>query len=152
MEMRDGWVLEVDIRTYFDSIDRKQLCEVLRQRIGDGVVLRLIGKWLNAGVMERGEIRYPEAGTPQGGVISPMLANIFLHTVLDVWFESQVKPVLRGRAVLVRFADDFVIAFEREDDARRVHEVLPKRFGARAATPGPTRLENPNSNHGADDG
>ncbi len=128
MDMRGGWVLEVDIRTYFDSIDHKQLREVLRQRIGDGVVLRLIGKWLNAGVMERGEVKFPESGTPQGGVISPMLANIFLHTVLDVWFESQVKPVLRGRAELVRFADDFVMAFEREDDARRVHEVLPKRF------------------------
>jgi len=106
MGMGGGWVLEVDVRKYFDSIDHEQLRQVLRQRIGDGVVLRLIGKWLNAGVMERGEVSYPESGTPQGGVISPMLANVFLHTVLDVWFESEVKPRLRGRAELVRFADD----------------------------------------------
>jgi len=128
MEMGGGWVVEVDVRRYFDTIDHEHLRTVLHQRIGDGVVLRLIGKWLNAGVMERGQLSYPEAGTPQGGVISPMLANVFLHEVLDKWFESEVKPRLRGRAVLVRFADDFVIAFEREDDARRVHEVLPKRF------------------------
>lgn len=142
MEMGGGWVLEADIQKYFDSIDHGQLCEVLRQRIGDGVVLRLIGKWLNAGVMERGELNYPEAGTPQGGVISPMLANIFLHTVLDVWFENEVKPRLRGRAVLVRFADDFVLAFEREDDARRVQDVLPKRLGKYGLTlhPEKTRL------------
>lgn len=128
MEMGGGWVLEVDIRKYFDTIDRVQLRTILRQRIADGVVLRLLGKWLRAGVMERGELTYPESGTPQGGVISPMLANIYLHTVLDTWFESEVKPRLRGRAELVRFADDFVIVFEREDDARRVYGVLPKRF------------------------
>jgi group II intron reverse transcriptase/maturase len=128
MEIGGGWVLEVDVRKYFDSIDHEQLRAVLRQRIGDGVVLRLIGKWLNAGVMERGELSYPEAGTPQGGVISPMLANVFLHTVLDEWFVNEVQPQLRRGAVLVRFADDFVIAFECEDDARRVHEMLLKRF------------------------
>lgn len=142
MDMGGGWVLEVDVRKYFDSIDHGSLREVLRQRIGDGVVLRLIGKWLNAGVMERGELSYPETGTPQGGVISPMLANIFLHTVLDVWLESEVKPRLRGRAELVRFADDFVIAFAREDDARRVYSVLPKRFEKYGLTlhPQKTRL------------
>ena len=94
----------------------------------DGVVLRLIGKWLNAGVMEDGELSYPESGTPQGGVISPILANVYLHVVLDMWFEREVKPKLGGKAKLVRFADDFVIAFEQENDARRVYEVLPKRF------------------------
>jgi RNA-directed DNA polymerase len=142
MEMGGGWALEVDIRKYFDTIDHEHLRTVLCQRIGDGVVLRLIGKWLNAGVTERGELSYPEAGTPQGGVISPMLANIFLHSVLDTWFESEVKPRLRGRAELVRFADDFVIAFECEDDARRVHEVLPKRFEKYGLTlhPDKTRL------------
>jgi len=142
MEMGGGWALEVDIRKYFDTIGHEHLRSVLHQRIGDGVVLRLIGKWLNAGVMERGELSYPETGTPQGGVISPMLANIFLHTVLDTWFENEVKPRLRGRAVLVRFADDFVIAFEREDDARRVHDVLPKRFEKYGLTlhPEKTRL------------
>jgi len=128
MEMGGGWVVEVDVRKYFDSIPHEQLRAVLHQRIGDGVLLRLIGKWLNAGVMERGEVSYPESGTPQGGVISPMLGNIFLHTVLDTWFETQAKPRLRGRAELVRFADDVVIAFELEDDARRVFEVIPKRF------------------------
>ena len=142
MEMGGGWALEVDIRKYFDTIDHEQLRAVLRQRIGDGVVLRLIGKWLNAGVMEEGELSYPDTGTPQGGVISPMLANIFLHTVLDTWFEGEVKPRLRGKAELVRFADDFVIAFEREDDARRVQQVLPKRFGKYGLTlhPEKTRL------------
>jgi retron-type reverse transcriptase len=93
------------------------------------VLHRLIGKWLNAGVMEEGRVYRPEAGTPQGGVISPLLANIYLHEVLDEWFAREVKPRLRGRAHLVRYADDFVIAFEQEDDARRVMDVLPKRFG-----------------------
>lgn len=128
MEMGGGWVLEVDIRNYFGTIDHAHLREALHQRIGDGVVLRLIGKWLNAGVMEDGELSYPGSGTPQGGVISPLLSNVYLHVVLDTWFESEVKPRLRGRARLVRFADDFVIAFELEDDARRVYSVLPKRF------------------------
>ncbi len=128
MEMGGGWVLEVDIRNYFDSIDHEHLRSALQQRIGDGVVLRLIGKWLNAGVMEEGQLSYPESGTPQGGVISPMLSNVYLHVVLDTWFENEVRPRLRGRAKLVRFADDFVVAFEREDDARRVYDVLPKRF------------------------
>jgi group II intron reverse transcriptase/maturase len=128
MEMGGGWVIEVDIRKYFDSIDHRHLREALGQRIGDGVVLRLIGKWLNAGVMEEGQLSYPESGTPQGGVISPLLANVYLHAVLDTWFERDVKPKLGGKAKLVRFADDFVIAFAQESDARRVYEVLPKRF------------------------
>jgi group II intron reverse transcriptase/maturase len=123
-----GWVIEIDIRKYFDSIDHERLREVLHQRVRDGVILRLIGKWLNAGVMEGGALRRSEAGTPQGGVISPLLANIFLHTVLDVWFEREVKPRLRGRATLVRYADDAVMLFEFEDDASRVMDVLPKRF------------------------
>lgn len=128
MEMGGGWVIEVDIRNYFGAIDHQHLREALGQRIGDGVVLRLIGKWLNAGVMEDGELSYPESGTPQGGVISPILANVYLHVVLDTWFEREVKAKLGGKAKLVRFADDFVIAFEKENDARRVYEVLPKRF------------------------
>lgn len=128
MEMGGGWVIEVDIRKYFDSIDHQHLRAALGQRIGDGVVLRLIGKWLNAGVMEEGQLSYPESGTPQGGVISPLLANVYLHAVLDTWFERDVKPKLGGKAKLVRFADDFVIAFAQESDARRVYEVLPKRF------------------------
>ncbi len=128
MRMRGGWLLEVDIASYFDAIDRKKLQEILRQRVRDGVLLRLIGKWLRAGVMEQGCVYHPETGTPQGGVISPLLANIYLHEVLDVWFETKVRPRLRGRAFLVRFADDFTILFEHESDARRMMDVLPKRF------------------------
>jgi len=137
-----GWVIELDIRKYFDSIDHERLREVLHQRVRDGVIVRLIGKWLNAGVMEAGALRRDDAGTPQGGVISPLLANIFLHEVLDVWFDQQVKPHLRGRATLVRYADDAVVLFECEDDARRVMEVLPKRFERYGLTlhPEKTRL------------
>jgi group II intron reverse transcriptase/maturase len=123
-----GWIIELDIQKYFDSIDHERLREVLHQRVRDGVILRLLGKWLNAGVMEDGALTRSGAGTPQGGVISPLLANIFLHEVLDVWFEQQVKPRLSGRAKLVRYADDAVVLFEHEDDARRVMAVLPKRF------------------------
>jgi len=97
--------------------------------VGDGVVLRLIGKWLNAGVLEDGAVTHPSAGTPQGGVISPLLANVYLHYVVDEWFEREVQPRLHGRSVLVRYADDLVMGFAREEDARRVLAVLPKRFG-----------------------
>jgi len=137
-----GWVIELDIRKYFESIDHERLREVLHQRVRDGVIVRLIGKWLKAGVMEDGAFRYSKTGTPQGGVISPVLANIFLHTVLDVWFEQEVKPRLRGRAKLIRYADDAVMLFELEDDARRVMDVLPKRFERYGLTlhPDKTRL------------
>ena len=140
--MEGGWVIELDIQKYFDSIDHGRLREVLHQRVRDGVILRLLGKWLNAGVMEDGALKKSEAGTPQGGVISPLLANIFLHEVLDTWWEQQVKPRLRGRAKLVRYADDAVVLIEHEDDARRVMEVLPKRFERYGLTlhPDKTRL------------
>ena len=128
MGLRGGWVLEVDVRKFFDTLDHQRLREIVAQRVGDGVVLRLIGKWLQAGVMENGQLSWPDAGTPQGGVISPLLANVFLHAVLDEWFEKTVKPRLRGRAFLVRFADDFVIGLASEEDARRVFGVLPLRF------------------------
>ena len=128
MSMNGGWVLEVDIRKFFDTVDHAKLGELMRQRVRDGVLLRLIGKWLNAGVLEDGRVHYPDAGTPQGGVISPLLANIYLHTVVDQWFVRDVLPRLRGRAALVRYADDMVFVFAREDDARRVFEVLAKRF------------------------
>jgi group II intron reverse transcriptase/maturase len=128
MGMHGGWVLEADIEGFFDSVDRAKLQQILRQRVRDGVLVRLVGKWLNAGVLEEGRIRYPDSGTPQGGVISPLLANIFLHEVLDVWFEREVKPRLRGPAYLVRYADDFVMVFSLEEDARRAFDVLPKRF------------------------
>jgi RNA-directed DNA polymerase len=127
--MAGGWVLEVDIRKFFDRLDHGKLWELLRRRVHDGVLLRLIGKWLNAGVLEDGSISYPDAGTPQGGVVSPMLANIFLHEVLDVWFDREVRPRLAGKAALFRYADDAVFLFADEKDARRVMEVLPKRLG-----------------------
>ena len=129
MVMAGGWVLEVDIRKFFDRLDHGKLREVLRRRVHDGVLLRLIGKWLNAGVLEDGSISYPDAGTPQGGVVSPMLANIFLHEVLDAWFDREVRPRLAGKAALFRYADDAVFLFADETDARRVMDVLPKRLG-----------------------
>jgi RNA-directed DNA polymerase len=142
MSVQGGWVLEADIRKFFDTLDHDHLRSMLRQRVRDGVLLRLIGKWLNAGVMTEGELTRPEAGSPQGGVISPLLANIYLHEVLDVWFKRAVKPRLKGRAVLIRYADDFVVVFSRQDDARRVLDVLPKRFGkyGLALHPDKTRL------------
>jgi group II intron reverse transcriptase/maturase len=142
MLMGGGWVLDLDIERFFDTIDRVLLQQVLRQRVNDGVVKRLVGKWLRAEVMESGKLSYPDAGTPQGGVISPLLANIFLHEVLDTWFHEQVIPRLSGRAFLVRYADDAVLCFEREEDARRVMEVLPKRFEKYGLTvhPEKTRL------------
>jgi RNA-directed DNA polymerase len=142
MRVRGGWILEVDIRKFFDTLDHAHLRELLRQRVRDGVLLRLIGKWLKAGVLEEGCLTHPEAGTPQGGVISPLLANIFLHYVLDVWFECEVKPRLQGHAYLIRYADDFVIGFANEGDARRVLEVLPKRMAryGLALHPDKTRL------------
>lgn len=142
MGLGGGWVVELDIRKYFDSIDHEHLRGVLSQRVRDGVVLRLIGKWLNAGVMEDGALQHPEMGAPQGGVISPLLANIFLHEVLDVWFYKEVRPRLRGHAVLVRYADDAVMLFQNEEDARRMMDVLPKRFGKYGLTlhPDKTRM------------
>jgi RNA-directed DNA polymerase len=142
MEVRGGWVLEIDIRKFFDTMDHRHLHAILRRRVRDGVLLRLIGKWLNAGVLEDGCVTHPESGSPQGGVISPILSNAYLHEVLDTWFEQMVKPRLKGRAHLIRYADDAVLVFEVESDARRVLEVLPKRFGKYGLTlhPEKTRL------------
>jgi group II intron reverse transcriptase/maturase len=142
MPVGGGWVLEVDVRKFFDTLDKGLLLGIVRRRVRDGVLLRVIGKWLNAGVMEKGSLVRPETGTPQGGVISPLLANIYLHEVVDLWFHRDVLPRLRGRAQLVRYADDMVIAFKRHDDASRVLDVLPKRFGRYGLTlhPEKTRL------------
>jgi group II intron reverse transcriptase/maturase len=142
MSMGGGWVLDADIQAFFDNLDHGKLREILDQRVRDGVLRRTINKWLKAGILEDGELTYPSDGTPQGGVISPLLANIYLHEVLDTWFHRDVLPCLRGRAFLVRFADDFVIAFSNEEDARRVLEVLPKRFARYGLTvhPEKTRL------------
>ena len=106
MRMGGGWIIDLDIRKFFDTLDHTQLREILKRRVSDGVLLRLIGKWLNAGVLEDGELSYPERGAPQGGVISPMLSNIYLHTVLDRWFAQEVCPRLKGKAFQIRFADD----------------------------------------------
>ncbi len=141
MKIGGGWILEVDIRKFFDTLDHGHLRTFLKRRVRDGVLLRLIGKWLNAGVLEDGCLTYPEAGSPQGGVVSPILANVFLHYVLDEWFAQEVQPRLKGRAFLIRYADDFVIGFTHEEDARRVWEVLPKRFGKYGLTIHPEKTK-----------
>ena len=141
--MRPGLevILEVDIRKFFDTLDHGHLREFLRQRLRDGVLLRLIGKWLRAGILEDEQLRLPTEGTPQGGVVSPILANIYLHYVLDQWFHETVLRHLRGRAFLVRYADDFIIGFTRTDDAQRVMAVIDKRFAKFGLTIHPTKTK-----------
>ena len=127
-ETRVNRIISADITGLFDNIDHRHLLEIIKQKVNDGSLLRLIGKWLNAGVMEQGTLTYPESGTPQGGSISPVLSNIFLHQVLDEWFVGQVKPRMKGRCFLIRWADDFIIGCEYAKDADRLMQVLPKRF------------------------
>jgi group II intron reverse transcriptase/maturase len=122
------WVLEVDIRKYFDSVPRQRLLELVGTRIGDGVVLRLLSKWLHAGVMEAGQLHYDEAGTPQGSVLSPLLSNIYLHEVFDRWFAEIVRERMVGQVCAVRYADDLVIGFTHRHDAERLYRVIFKRF------------------------
>jgi group II intron reverse transcriptase/maturase len=140
--MEGGWIVEVDIRKFFDTVDHAHLRRILDQRIGDGVLLRLIGKWLNAGVLEGLDLSYPDEGTPQGGVISPLLANIYLHEVLDEWFVREIRPTLKSGAAMVRYADDFVVLFGHKQEAERFLAILPERFGAYGLTlhPDKTRL------------
>jgi group II intron reverse transcriptase/maturase len=137
-----GWVLELDIKSYFDTIVREKLVELIERRISDGSILRLIGKWINVGVIEEGRLLQTEEGVPQGQVISPLLANIYLHHVLDKWFADEVKPRLKGKAFLIRYVDDAVICFQHEEDARKVLKVLDKRFSKYGLTlhPEKTRL------------
>lgn len=144
MEVGGGWVIDLDIRKFFDTMSHQHIRQILRKRVSDGVLLRLIGKWLKAGVWENGEVSYPEQGTPQGGVISPLLSNIYLHEVLDTWFEREVRPHLKAKAYLIRYADDAVMVFASEADARKVMEVLPKRFARYGLTihPEKTRVVN----------
>lgn len=123
-----NWMLIADITGLFDNIDHQKLLEFIRRRVNDGAILRLIGKWLNAGVMEEERLEYPDKGTPQGGVISPLLSNIFLHYVLDEWIAKEVEPRMKGKSFIIRWADDFIIGFQLETDANRAKEVLPKRF------------------------
>jgi len=138
---RGCWVLEVDVRKFFDNLEHRHLRQFLRLRVRDGVLLRLIDKWLKAGVMEDGNVSHPDSGTPQGGVVSPLISNVFLHYVLDQWFEQDVKPRMRRPAFLIRYADDFVIGFRDERDAQRVMEVIPKRFGKYGLTVHPTKTK-----------
>ncbi len=137
-----SWILEADIQSFFDRVDRTALTKMLQARVADGSLLRLIGKCLHAGVLDGTELFRPETGTTQGSVLSPLLGNVYLHYVLDLWFETVVRPRLRGRAMLVRYCDDFLITFEREDDARRVMAALGKRLGRFGLTlhPDKTRL------------
>ena len=128
MGMGGCWVIDLDVRKFFDTMDHTHLRTILAKRMRDGVMTRLIGKWLNAGVMERGNVSYPERGTPQGGVIPPLLSNIYLHEVLDRWFTEVVLCHLQGRAFLVRFADDVLMAFTDRHDAERVMRALSRRF------------------------
>jgi RNA-directed DNA polymerase len=126
---RMRYIIDADIKSYFDSIDHGILREFLDRRVKDGVIRRMIDKWLKAGVLEGGEVTRPGKGTPQGGTLSPLLSNIYLHYVLDEWFTEQVRPVMKGKCFIVRYADDFVLGFEYLSDAERVMRVLPKRFG-----------------------
>ncbi len=139
MDLGAVWVIEVDIRKFFDTLDHRHLREILSQRVRDGVILRLIGKWLNAGVLEGGNVSFPDAGTPQGGVISPLLANVYLHEVLDKWIAMTVAPKLRGPVRLIRYADDFVLLLRDEQDTRRIFAALPGRFQQYGLTIHPTK-------------
>jgi group II intron reverse transcriptase/maturase len=122
-------LVEADIRGFFDHLDHDQLLEMLAQRIDDRPFLRLIRKWLKAGILEPdGAVKHPQTGSPQGGIVSPILANVYLHYALDIWFEDTVKTHCRGAAFLCRYADDFVCAFEYEDDAKRFYRVLGQRL------------------------
>ncbi len=123
-----NWIVSADITGLFDNIDHSHLREFLKVRVNDGGIIRLIGKWLKAGVMEEGRFYRSDSGTPQGGVISPVLSNIFLHYVLDDWFVREVQPRMKGRCFLIRFADDYAAGFEMDSDAERALEAMKKRF------------------------
>jgi group II intron reverse transcriptase/maturase len=123
-----NWILEADIQSYFDSLDRKMLIEMLKERVADTSLLRLVGRCLHVGILDGDAYSEPDEGTVQGSSLSPLLGNVYLHHVLDQWFERDVLPRMKGKAHLIRFADDFAIGFEREDDAKRVMGVLGRRF------------------------
>ena len=123
------YIIDADMQDYFGSIDHGHLRSFLDKRIKDGVIRKMIDKWLKAGVLDKGNIIYPESGTPQGGIISPLLSNIYLHYVLDEWFVKDIQPLLKEGSFIVRYADDFVLGFSCREDAERVLSVLPKRLG-----------------------
>ncbi len=128
IKLNINWIVDADVSGFFDNINHNLLQDIIKLRVNDGGILRLTGKWLNAGVLEEGNLSHPESGTPQGGVISPLLANIFMHNIPDDWFVKEVKPRMKGRCFIIRWADDFIIGFEAKSDAERVMEILPKRF------------------------
>jgi RNA-directed DNA polymerase len=142
-----GFIIDADMANYFGSIDHGKLRELLDLRIKDGVIRRMIDKWLKAGVLENGRIEYPDQGTPQGGVISPLLSNIYLHYVLDEWFIQAIQPRLKGKSGLIRYADDFLLLFDNKQDAERVMKVLAKRLQKYGLTlhPEKTKLVEVNS-------
>jgi len=147
------YIIDADIKNYFGSINHGLLREFLDRRVKDGVIRKMIDKWLKAGILEGKQVFYPEEGTPQGGIISPLLSNIYLHYVLDVWFSEEIQPLLSGRSFIVRYADDFVLGFEKATDTERVMIVLPKRFERFKLElhPDKTKIVNLNSKRGEGD-
>jgi len=136
-----GWVLEADIKNFFGSLDHGWLLRFVEQRVGDPRVINLIRRWLKAGVLENGEIHFNDLGTPQGSSISVLLSNLYLHYVLDLWFERVVKGRLRGEAYLVRYIDDFVVCFQYRDDAIRFQNALSQRLGKFALSLEPSKTK-----------
>ncbi len=143
-------IIDADIKNYFGSINHGIMREFLDRRVKDGVIRKMIDKWLKAGILEGKQLIYPKEGTPQGGLISPLLSNIYLHYVLDEWFSEQIQPLLLGKSFIVRYADDFVLGFENSKDAERVMKVLPKRFEKYQLElhPDKTKIVNLNSKRG----
>ncbi len=135
------YIIDADMQNYFGSINHQCLREFLDRRIKDGVIRKMIDKWLKAGVMENGGIEYPTEGTPQGGTISPLLSNVYLHYVLDEWFIEQIRPLLKGGSFLIRYADDFLLGFTNREDAMRVMQVLPRRLGKYGLTLHPEKTK-----------
>ncbi len=144
------YIIDADIKNYFGSINHGILREFLDRRVKDGVIRKMVDKWLKAGILEDKQLSYPTEGTPQGGLISPLLSNVYLHYVLDEWFSEEIQPLLTGKSFIVRYADDFVLGFEKASDAARVMEVLPKRFGKYKLElhPDKTKIVNLNSKRG----
>jgi len=136
-----GWVLEADLKNFFGSLSHQWVLRFVEHRIGDPRMISLIRRWLNAGILEDGKVHLNEEGTPQGGSISVLLSNIYLHSVLDLWFECAVKPRLRGEARLVRYIDDFALCFQYREEALRVQEALCKRLGKFGLTLEPSKTK-----------
>jgi RNA-directed DNA polymerase len=137
------WIIDADIKSCFDSFDHRFILKILKKRVNDWSINKLISQWMKAGVIDGKQMFKPESGVPQGNIISPLLSNVYLHEVLDLWLEG-IRPMLRGEMFFVQFADDFVIGFEYKEDAQRVYQTLPKRFKKYGLTihPEKTRLLN----------